>query len=60
MSNTPTLYAITATRVEQGKTVDLLAHRTVRSNQVDDTCQELRRELRPAHGESLRLSVTRH
>jgi hypothetical protein len=59
MSTATVLYAITATRVEGGRTADLLALRTVKSHEVDDVCQELRRELRPAHGDALRLSVTR-
>lgn len=60
MSTGSVLYAITATRVEEGRTVDLLAFRTVQADKIDDTCQELRKQLRPTHGESLHLAVKRH
>jgi hypothetical protein len=60
MSTGSVQYAITATRVEEGRTVDLLAFRTVQADKIDDTCQELRTQLRPTYGESLHLAVKRH
>jgi hypothetical protein len=60
MSTGSVLYAITATRVAEGRTVDLLAFRTVQADKIDDTCQELRKQLRPTYGESLHLEVNRH
>ena len=59
MSTLTALYAITATRVEHGKNADLLAYRTARSDEIDDVCQDLRRELRPVHGDALHLAVER-
>ena len=57
MATGTVLYGITAKLVVEGRTVDLLGFRTVRSNEVDDACQELRRELRPTYGEGLRIDV---
>ena len=51
------LYGITASEVVAGRVVNLLAYRTARALEIDDVCQELRRELRPSYGESLRISV---
>jgi hypothetical protein len=53
------LYSVTATLTAEGRTVDLLGYRTVPSAQVDDACQQLRKELRPLHGDNLRITVGR-
>ncbi|MCF0086654.1 MULTISPECIES: hypothetical protein [unclassified Streptomyces] len=57
--STAPLYSITAQRLVNGRPVDLLGYRTARANEIDDVCQELRRELRPAHGNDLSISVDR-
>jgi hypothetical protein len=59
MATSPVLYGITATLISDGRTVDLLGYRTATGHQVDDVCQQLRNDLRPTHGNALRITVKR-